>query len=312
MKRFITVGTYDGVHRGHRKIIETVMKRSAALSMESGIVFFPVSPKFYFEGVPENCLITLPREREEMFKNLGLESIFKIVFNSKVAKTDAKFFFREILCGRLNAGGLCVGKDFTIGRNKSGNLRMLRKLSADCGVHFTTIPFVRRGGAKISSSLVRKCLLAGDVKNANEFLGWNYFVSGKVVKGAMLGRKLGFPTANMETDPLKIIPPGVFVVRVSLGGKVFAGVANAGVKPTMGYSSSKLLLEAHILDFDRMIYGENLRLEFLARVRGEKKFSSKEELQKRILGDIFFARRFFERKTKREKKKTVAGRGLRP
>ncbi len=295
MKRYLTLGSYDGVHRGHRKIIETVMRQSCRLGMKSGILFFPIPPKFYFNGNIFNCLITLPEERVKILKDMRLDFIGRLDFDSKIAGMEPGYFFQNILLGKLNMGGLCVGEDFSLGRDKKGNISVLRKLCARYKVKFKTVSFVRHRERKISSTLVRNYLACGNIREANRCLGRNYSVSGKVIEGAHMGRKLGFPTANIEAGNLKILPPGVFAVKVFWRTEKFLGVANVGVKPTMGYSLSRLLLEVHILDFDRDIYGENLRIEFLKKIRNEKKFSSRENLQSAILSDIFKARKYFRR-----------------
>ncbi|MCK5582965.1 MAG: hypothetical protein KAI33_04205, partial [Elusimicrobiales bacterium] len=148
---------------------------------------------------------------------------------------------------------------------------------------------------KISSSLIRRQLTLGNIEDANKCLGWNYSITGKIIEGARIGRILGFPTANIDVPDLKIIPPGVFAVKIMLDGDIYNGVANAGYRPTIDKSKSHLILEAHIFDFDKMIYGKTLRIEFLKRLRGEKKFSLSESLKKQITEDVSVAKKYFNR-----------------
>ncbi len=293
MPNYLTIGTYDGVHLGHRKIIGALIRESLKLGFNSALAYFPSPPKFFFSGETENCLITLPGEREELIRGQGVGKISSLPFGSALAKMSAETFFGSVILRKHHAGGLCVGRDFAVGKGRLGNLDFLRGRCAGSGVRFKAMAFVTFGGHKISSSLIRAYLRSGRVEEANKCLGWNYSVSGTVVRGAGMGRRLGFATANINANPAKILPPGVFAVRVRVGKEIFPGVANVGRRPTMRSLGGRLLLEAHMLDFDRPLYGRRLEVEFLRHLRAERRFGSRDALRRQVFEDVRAARRFF-------------------
>ena len=295
MPNYITIGTYDGVHLGHQKIIKAAVKESLKRGMKSTVLYFPLSPRFYFSGKNSNCLITLPGERDLLLKNMRIDRCDSVVFDASVAAMSAEDFFNNIIIGHYDARGICVGHDFVFGKDREGNLNFLKKICLKKSIHFKHMAFVNFENHKISSSLIRRQLTLGNIEDANKCLGWNYSITGKIIEGARIGRILGFPTANIDVPDLKIIPPGVFAVKIMLDGDIYNGVANAGYRPTIDKSKSHLILEAHIFDFDKMIYGKTLRIEFLKRLRGEKKFSLSESLKKQITEDVSVAKKYFNR-----------------
>ena len=293
MLNFTAIGSFDGVHLGHRRIVRAAVREALRRGMASRIVYFPFPPKFFFSGEMENCLITLPEEREALMEALRPDAVEPLVFDRNLAAMPAAEFFNRVVLDRFASGGLCVGPDFAVGRGREGHLDYLKAASRQAGIAFKAVPFSRRGGHKISSSLIRAHLREGKVEEANACLGWNYSVSGPVVKGAGLGRKLGFPTANIGAHPSKILPPGIFAARVKVGHGVHDAVLSVGRRPTVSTLGGRLILEAHILDFSRNIYGRKVEVTFLRHLRPERKFSSKESLIKHIEGDILAARRYF-------------------
>jgi len=294
MLNFLAIGTYDGVHLGHRKIIRAAVSGARRLGMKSRVVYFPRPPKFFFSGETTNCLITLPEEREKLIKALGVDLVRPLHFDPALSGMSADEFFAGIILDKFKAGGLCVGPDFAVGRGREGHLDFLKCASAAAGIAFKAVPFARRGGHKISSSLIRAHLRAGAVEEANHCLGWSYSVSGPVIKGAGLGRKIGFPTANIGAHPAKILPPGIFAATVKIGRETFNAVLNVGRRPTVDTLDCKMVLEAHILDFSRMIYGKTLEVTFLKHIRPERKFHSLDSLILHIKSDIAEARKFFK------------------
>ncbi len=294
MRNFLAIGTYDGVHLGHRKIIGAAVREAGRLGMESRVVYFPRPPKFFFSGETANCLITLPEEREKLINDMGVGSVEPIHFDPALSSMTADEFFSRVILVKYKAGGLCVGPDFAVGRGREGHLDYLKCASAEAGIAFKSVPFARRGGHKISSSLIRAHLRAGAVEEANHCLGWTYTVSGPVIKGAGLGRKIGFPTANIGAHPAKILPPGIFAAKVKIGRETFKAVLNVGRRPTVDTLDCKMVLEAHLLDFSRMIYGKTIEVSFLKHIRPERKFHSLDSLVLHIKTDISAARRFFK------------------
>ncbi len=292
MLNFVAIGSFDGVHRGHRRIIRAAIREALRRGMESRVVYFPFPPKFFFSGETTDCLITLPEERERLIESLRPGLVEPLVFNNALSSMPAPDFFSRVVLERYKAGGLCVGPDFAVGRGREGHADFLRRACAESGIAFRAVPFTRRGGHKISSSLIRSHLRAGAVEEANVCLGWEYSVSGPVIKGAGLGRKLGFPTANVGAHPAKILPPGIFAARVRVGRETFGAVLSVGRRPTLNTLGGRMLLEAHILDFSRDIYGRTVEVTFLKHIRAERRFSSKEALVEHIRSDVAAARRF--------------------
>ncbi len=295
MLNFVAIGSFDGVHRGHRRIIRAAAREALRRGMKSRIVYFPFPPKFFFSGETRDCLITLPGEREKLIEALRPDLVEPLAFDNAVSSMHAPDFFSGVLLERFRAGGLCVGPDFSVGKGREGHTDFLRAACAKAGIAFRPVPFTRRGGHKISSSLIRSHLRSGAVEEANICLGWDYSVAGPVIKGAGLGRKLGFPTANIGADPAKILPPGIFAARLILGRERFNAVLNVGHRPTVDTLGGRLVLEAHILDFSRTIYGREVEVVFLKHIRPERKFASRESLVRHIKDDISAARRFFKK-----------------
>ncbi|MHB0996274.1 MAG: riboflavin biosynthesis protein RibF [Elusimicrobiales bacterium] len=298
MSDFLAIGTFDGVHLGHRRMILAAVREALRRGMRSSIVYFPLPPKFFFSGEREGCLITLPEEREALIKALRPDQAGPLQFDGQLAGMTAGEFFSSMVLGRFNAGGLCVGPDFAVGKGREGHMDFLRRASRAAGIAFKAVPFATRGGHKISSSLIRAHLRAGAVEEANRCLGWTYGVSGPVIKGAGLGRKLGFPTANVGADPAKILPPGIFAARAKVGRETYKAVLSVGRRPTVNTLGGRVVLEAHILDFSRTIYGKRIEVSFLKHLRPERKFASKESLVRHIRADIAAARRYFENELK--------------
>lgn len=298
MLSFTAIGSFDGVHLGHRRLIRAAVREALRRGMDSRIVYFPLPPKFFFSGELENCLITLPEEREALIGSLRPDFVDPLVFNETLASMPAADFFSRVVLERYASGGLCVGPDFAVGRGREGHRDFLRAASRQAGIAFKAVPFATRGGHRVSSSMIRARLREGRVEEANRCLGWNYTVSGPVIKGAGLGRKLGFPTANVGAHPAKILPPGIFAARVKVGRERHDAVLSVGRRPTVNTLGGRMILEAHILDFSRTIYGREVEVTFLKHLRPERKFASKESLVSHIRADIAAARRFFGARAK--------------
>lgn len=298
MPEFLALGTFDGVHLGHREIIKTTVREAIANGCKSRIIFFALPPKFYFSGEKENFLITLPKEREKLIESLRADFTESIIFDSFIAQTSAEEFFKHVLLEKYNAKGIAVGPDFTFGKNREGNKLFLENECKKNNIIFLKIPFLKYNEHKISSSLIRNYLFAGKITEANSCLGYNYFFSGTIKRGAGIGRQLGFPTANMSVKPLKIIPPGIFTAHAYVCNEKYNAVLSIGKRPTLNTLSGRLIPEVHILDFNKNIYEKEMRIELLDFIRGEKKFSSKDELVSQIQQDKQFAVDYFNNKNR--------------
>ncbi len=198
---------------------------------------------------------------------------------------EAERFLDDVLVRRLKAGGLVIGADFALGKGRRGDAAFLKAACRERGLKLYDKKLLVSAAGKISSTAIRERLLAGDLEAANAMLGRPYRLAGEVVRGAGLGRKLGFPTANLRVAPGKLLPPGVFEVRAELGARRLAGVANIGLRPTVG-GSPAVIVEAHLLGFDRPLYGRRLVLDLMRRLRGERKFPGLDALREQIRLDV--------------------------
>lgn len=283
-KNFIAIGSFDGVHLGHRHLFESLKAFAAEYKMNPLLLVFKVPPKVVMD--PAHGLLTTPEEKLALLKKAGMRRAEFLDFK-KVRDMSKEEFF-DVLVKKYNMGGILCGKDFAFGRERGGKTNFLKRACAENGVIFKCADFLEAGGVKISSSLIRKALKAGDIEAVNGMLGSEYQVSGKIVKGRQMGRKIGFPTANIDFDSLKILPRGVYAVKAKLGRREYMGVCNIGCRPTVEQGGLPTC-EVHILDFNRDIYGRVMTAEFVAKIRPEKKFATLGELTQQINRDSILA-----------------------
>lgn len=288
MRALVTLGTFDGVHKGHQRLLRRVLALSARLGLRSTVVLFDRPPRFFFHPSLAVPLLTTAEERRELLLAMGVAVVKVLPFNRHMAHVPHTRFFEEYVLRRCRAGGLVAGPDFAFGRGRRGDIPWLAKTCRLLGLRLAVLPLARAAGRKIGSSRIRELLLAGDVSAAGRLLGRPHFASGRVVRGRGLGRRLGLPTANIAIAEGKLVPPGVFKVRVhALDGPGLdrLGVCNVGTRPTIS-ATAKRHIEVHIPRFAGELYGRLLRVEFLRRIRGERKFSSLDGLKARIRRDI--------------------------
>jgi riboflavin kinase/FMN adenylyltransferase len=278
-KNFITIGSFDGVHLGHNRLIATLKDLAAANNAKSIVFTFPFPPRVEMGGDKTMSVITSPEEKYKLLNALGVDKLVKLDFNLVRNYTREEFF--NILVKDYKMGGILAGRDFAFGKDRGGRMDFLCKACKERDILYAREDFVEEGGHKISSSLIRKAIKEGDIGAANIMLGRVYSLEGKIIKGRQLGRTIGFPTANLDIDPVKILPRGVYAVGVLLGEERFKGVCNIGIRPTVD-SNALPSVEVHILDFDRNIYGRVLKIKFAAKIRDEAKFKSIDELKAQI------------------------------
>jgi riboflavin kinase/FMN adenylyltransferase len=292
VKHLVTIGTFDGVHRGHRRVLDHLLRKARALGMSTTAVVFDVPPRSVLNpGVPVQ-LLTTPEERVRLMRAAGVDVVRVLRFGGGLARTPHTRFFNEFLVGECSAGGILVGPDFAFGRHRRGDADWLRAACRRRGLHFSTPPLLTRHGEKVSSSHIRTLLVHGKVAEAAKLLGRPYALSGAVVRGLGLGTRIGIPTANMDADPRRLLPRGVYAVRARVGGKGrwHPAVCNIGTKPTLG-GEGRVSVETHIPGFKADIYGRELELRFIAHLRGERRFPSLGALVRRIRRDCTDARR---------------------
>ncbi|NJN97817.1 MAG: bifunctional riboflavin kinase/FAD synthetase [Anaerolineales bacterium] len=287
----LTIGTFDGLHRGHQALIQQLQQSASARRAQAAVIAFHPRPKTVLAPhLPNNDYLTTPAERIALFEKLGLDILILVPFTLEFSQTTAADFMR-LLVERLNMVELWAGHDFALGKNREGSLEKLRALGQ--GLHYTVHEFTPLliDGEIVSSTQVRNLLLAGDVCRATEFLGRYPSLSSEIVHGARRGHTIGFPTANFAVPAERLLPAnGVYATFVQLPGETQrrASVTNVGVRPS--FDSAERTVETYIFDFDHDLYGQRLTLEFVERLRPEKKFSSIDELVAQIRHDAEQAR----------------------
>ncbi|MCY3918999.1 MAG: bifunctional riboflavin kinase/FAD synthetase [Chloroflexi bacterium] len=293
----ITIGVFDGVHRGHVALLRRVIDRAAANGSAAGVVTFHPHPQHVLRpDVPLSYLTSL-EDRLSLLTEAGLEIVAPITFTSELSQTDAGDFVR-LLVEELRLTELVTGPDFALGRQRGGDIATLRALGDELGFRVTVIDMVRDGGrnteddadAKISSSDIRDGLAAGDVARVNDLLGRRFSLHGPVVRGQERGRGIGFPTANIAVGPDQALPAtGVYATLASLDGRLRPSATNIGVRPTFD-DHPAITVECHILDYEAGLYGRDLRIDFVSRLRGEVKFEGVEALTSQLARDCRDAR----------------------
>ena len=293
----VTIGTFDGVHRGHRKILDELIRISKEENSRNFVITFEPHPRTVVSQNFDIRLLTTLEEKKEIFRLYGIENLMVINFTKEFSKLTSEEFIRKFICNKIGARHVVIGYDHKFGRNRDGNESTLRNLGEKLGFDVTQVPPITENGVIISSTLIRNLLMDGKIEEANNYLGRNYSLSGKVVHGAGRGISLGFPTANLQPDSKqKLIPAnGVYAVSVKLENKVYFGVMNIGFRPTFN-QTPHAITEVHILDFNKNIYSENIEVQFVKRLRDEKKFGSKEQLVQQIENDIKRTKEIFKEK----------------
>lgn len=271
-KNYITIGTFDGVHAGHRFLLNELEMQAAKYRLKPLVLYFPLPPKTLLGPKPEMTVLTLPDEKKRYLHELGVAAK-ALDFTACRDKSAEQFF--DVLLKEYNMGGLLIGADFALGKDRQAGADWLKAQCEKSNVPFDMVRFYKTGTQKISSSLIRKTLATGDIEQANLLLGRPYEVTGKVIKGKQLGRQLGFPTANLDTGIYKILPHGVFAVKVRVGEKLYDGFCNIGFRPTVNSIDGNLpLVEVNIFDFDDDIYGQHITIWFADKLRDETKFDT--------------------------------------
>ena len=283
----VTIGTFDGVHLGHQKII----KRLVELKQKQGgeIVLFTFDPhprKILFPEQKDLKLITTTEEKCDILKQFGVDNVLVYPFTKEFSKMQAQDYISNIIDRGLKTKTLVIGYDHRFGSNREGNIETLKELSKVYNFVVEEIPAQEINQLNVSSTRIRKAIEAGEIQTANDFLGYTFFITGKVVKGKQLGRTIGYPTANLLIeDNDKLIPKiGVYAVNVVLNNLSYKGMLNIGTNPTTD-ADNKVKIEVNIFDFDKDIYGKTLKVEFVKWIRNEEKFANLGELKQALAND---------------------------
>ncbi|KQQ87967.1 bifunctional riboflavin kinase/FAD synthetase [Massilia sp. Leaf139] len=309
----LTIGNFDGVHRGHQALLARVRAASQALGLEAAVMTFEPHPREYFARRSGDlsrapARIANLRDKLEDLAQAGIDRVIVEHFNEQFASISPQDFIERVLVDGLHVKWLMVGDDFCFGAKRAGTVAMLMEAGREYGFHVETLPTVREGEQRISSSAVRAALAAGDLQATNALLGHPYAMSGHVIHGAKLGRTLGFPTLNLRVAHRPALQ-GIFVVQVhGLAEQPLPAVASLGVRPTVE-DAGHMLLEVHIFDYDRPCYGKLVRVEFLEKLRDEEKYVDLDTLTAAIHRDAEQARAWFATHTPRHDPRSPARAG---
>ena len=290
----LTIGNFDGLHLGHRAVIKKLAERGERLGLPVVIMVFEPQPLEYFLG--DNSPSRLMRLREKVieFTKLPVDNLLIVRFNRHFADCDAEQFIDDILIKKLNVKHLVIGDDFHFGKARRGNFALLKEKGKHYGFSVEDTGSYQTAGLRVSSTLIRDALGEGDLAQAEQLLGRCYSVCGRVAHGDKRGRTIGYPTANIRMFRKNTPINGVFaVIMTGIDGLEFEGVANVGTRPTVD-GGSKVILETHLFDFDKEIYGRYVEVHFKQKIRDEMRFQSLEQLQAQIVKDVAEAKKFFE------------------
>ena len=288
-----TIGNFDGVHLGHRAVIENLARQGQRLGLPTVVVLFEPQPREYFCPDRAPPRLTWLREKLTQLARLPVDVVLLMHFERKLADLPPEAFIREVLIDGLNVKYLVVGDDFRFGKNRSGNFSLLREAGVAAGFEVADTDSVQIDGRRVSSTLIREALAAGEMDLASRLLGRPYSICGRIAAGAMLGRRIGFPTANIRMLRKNTPLQGVFAVTMSgIADRPLPGVANVGARPTVD-SDRTVLLETHLFDFAGDIYGRLVEVHFHHKLRDERRFDNVQALTEQIERDVGAARAFF-------------------
>ncbi|WP_285269364.1 bifunctional riboflavin kinase/FAD synthetase [Kaistella rhinocerotis] len=277
----LSIGMFDGVHLGHQQIIKKLNAGAAQNNLDSALLTFWPHPRKVFNPNDDLKLLNTIDEKTYLLQKNGIQHLFLNEFDESFRNLTGGEFVTQILIEKLNVKYLIIGYDHTFGKNKSGDFALLEKMAPECGFELEQVQAVDFGKAPISSTQIRNALAEGNVVAANEMLGYVYSVNGVVVGGKQIGRTIGYPTANIKVDSMKLLPKkGAYIVEVFVEGERYKGMLSVGTNPTVG--GSTLSVEVYILDFDADIYGKEISVNFREFLHDEIKFESLEKLIERL------------------------------
>ena len=290
----MAIGVFDGVHLGHQQVIRQTLADAGQQEALAVVITFDKHPNSIVapDRVPP-LLHSLPQKLHAIAA-LGVDATWLIRFDEQFSRQSGEEFVRGMACAFGHLHSICVGSDFTFGHKRGGNVNSLKSLGAELSFAVHGIAAVSMDGQPVSSTRIREAIRAGQFDSASQMLGRGYSLAGSVIKGDQFGRKLGFPTANVDVRGLVLPPNGVYAVHVHASGKLFRGVLNIGVRPTISPGAAAPRVEAHLLDFQGDLYGQELEIRFAGKLRDEEKFPSADALKEQIARDIEQAGRLFD------------------
>ena len=280
----ITFGKFDGIHRGHRLLLDTVLEKKAD-DLKAVVFTFDIPPRKKVED-DRGDVLTTNEEKMHIFENIGIDYVVECPFTEEIRNMDAVDFIR-MMVEKLHVKYMVVGTDFHFGHNRMGDYQLLLEYADKFGYEVQVIEKIQSDGRDISSTYIREYIKEGNIEKANELLGYSFF-------GNEIGRTIGFPTVNLVPEADKLLPPfGVYITRILIGGEEYCGITNVGCKPTIE-GDNPIGVETHVLDFYDDVYDMAVEVEFLHRIRAEVKFASIDELKAQLQQDIKIARIYFD------------------
>lgn len=293
-KTILTLGTFDGVHIGHRSIIDKIVEEGKKRNLESVVLTFFPHPRMVLQQDDSLRLLNTIDEKAELLEKLGLDTLIVHPFSQEFSRLTAEEFVKDVLVEQLNIGKIIIGHDHRFGRNRTATIDDLAEFGKEYGFEVEQISAEVIDNNSVSSTKIRKALENGEIELANSYLGHSYFLTGTVIEGKQLGRKLNFPTANLKIDEsYKLIPKiGVYVVEAKIENTIYKGMMSIGYNPTVT-ESKEINIEVNLFDFDQIIYGKEVRVYLLDRIRDEEKFDSVEILKRQLEKDKEYSLHFF-------------------
>ncbi|HZU86128.1 MAG TPA: bifunctional riboflavin kinase/FAD synthetase [Anaerolineaceae bacterium] len=287
---WVTIGMFDGVHRGHRAIIEPMVLRARAVGSPTAVITFHPSPAVVLRGLQDARYLTPPEERATLLTEMGIDTVVTLEFTHALAQLTAEEFIKNIV-DQLGLARLWVGYDFALGKNRQGTIQVLKELGDQFGYRLEVVGPVNGGNEVISSTRIRTLLAEGNIRQVTDLLGRWYRLYGQVVHGDGRGRNLGFPTANLAIPADKLLPPnGVYACWIWVDGQCLPAVVNIGVRPTFEQAQPVRRIEAHVLDFKMDFYDQDVRLDFADFIRPEQRFENTAALVAQVQLDVQRAR----------------------
>ena len=298
----LAIGVFDGLHIGHQAVIGRALASARQTGGNAVVVTFDPHPVRVLRPEKAPRLLTSTRHKVELIEKMGVDAVLLLEFTQEFSKTPPEIFIEKLVQAANQLTQICVGQEWTFGANRSGSIRLLEELAPKLEFQVASVPPVLVGERVVSSTLIRSAVERGDFDSAAKYLGRAFTILGTVTAGRQLGRRLGFPTANLRAHNELFPPNGVYAAKAWFRGTEYGGVVNIGVRPTIEVESGERILELHLFDFEQQIYGEDVEVAFLGYLRPEQKFSGVDELQAQIQRDAVAARRVYESALKNTKR----------
>jgi riboflavin kinase / FMN adenylyltransferase len=289
----LAIGVFDGLHVGHQAVIGRALESSRQSSGHAVVVTFDPHPVRVLRPEKAPRLLTSTRHKVRLIDKLGVDAVLLLEFTLEFSKTSPEIFIEKLSQAARHLNQICVGQEWTFGANRSGSIRLLEKMAPKLGFQVASVAPILVDQRVVSSTLIRSAVESGDLASAAKYLGRDFTILGTVTEGRQLGRRLGFPTANLQAHNELFPPDGVYAAKAWFREREYGGVVNIGIRPTIENESGERTLELHLFDFDQQIYGEDIEVAFVQYLRAEQKFAGVDELQRQIRRDAELARQIY-------------------